>query len=167
MNFLYSSGGGGGAKEGGGDGEGDEPGKKKRRKGKPLCRPIICVCNDLYAQVMRPLRDVAAVFQFKQPLVRHPRPYPQMHTLAFHSLIFDAHLSKVPPLQKPATGRPLSPLCHSTDALHTLERWGLRELIECLHRGLALSDPLCWVLTVDGAPHQPDAPHLLEGEALR
>lgn len=50
--------------------EGDEPGKKKRRKGKPLCRPIICVCNDLYAQVMRPLRDVAAVFQFKQPLVR-------------------------------------------------------------------------------------------------
>ena len=35
-----------------------------------MCRPIICVCNDLFAQVMRPLRDVAAVFQFKQPSVR-------------------------------------------------------------------------------------------------
>lgn len=27
-----------------------------------LCRPLICICNDLYAPVLRPLRDVAHVF---------------------------------------------------------------------------------------------------------
>lgn len=44
----------------------------KRREGKkhvekPLTRPIICICNDLYAPVLRPLRDVAKVFVVRPP----------------------------------------------------------------------------------------------------
>lgn len=42
---------------------------KKKRKQRQLARPVICVCNDLYAPVMRPLRARAAIFQFKQPSV--------------------------------------------------------------------------------------------------
>lgn len=34
---------------------------------KPLTRPVICICNDLYAPVLRPLRDVAKVFVVKPP----------------------------------------------------------------------------------------------------
>lgn len=44
-------------------------GGKKRRRPRQLARPVICICNDLYAPVMRPLRARAAVFQFKQPSV--------------------------------------------------------------------------------------------------
>ena len=43
---------------------------RNAKKVQALRRPVICVCNDLYAQVIRPLRDVAATFQFKQPRVR-------------------------------------------------------------------------------------------------
>ena len=38
---------------------------KKRLK--PLMRPIICICNDLYAPALRPLREVAKVFHFRRP----------------------------------------------------------------------------------------------------
>ena len=77
MDVPAGSGGGSGGKATGGDEEEADAeagaGKKRRKKGgQPLCRPIICVCNDLYAPVMRPLRDVAAVHQFKQPLVCRP-----------------------------------------------------------------------------------------------
>ena len=34
----------------------------------PLMRPVICICNDLYATALRPLRDVAKIFRMKQPL---------------------------------------------------------------------------------------------------
>ena len=53
-------------------GEDDSTAGQQRRakKAQALCRPVICVCNDLYAQVIRPLREVAATFQFKQPMVR-------------------------------------------------------------------------------------------------
>ncbi len=51
---------GAGAKRRGGSG-------KKGSQQRPLCRPIICICNDLYAPALRPLRDVARVFQFSPP----------------------------------------------------------------------------------------------------
>ena len=44
-------------------------GKKPRgRKGPgPLMRPIICICNDLYAPALRPLREVAKIFRMVAP----------------------------------------------------------------------------------------------------
>ncbi|GMH45142.1 hypothetical protein BSKO_13099 [Bryopsis sp. KO-2023] len=39
--------------------------KRKRKKSKPMSRPLICICNDLYAPVMKSLRAGATVFQFK------------------------------------------------------------------------------------------------------
>ncbi|GMH31224.1 hypothetical protein Nepgr_033067 [Nepenthes gracilis] len=42
---------------------------KKRRKVASLSRPVICICNDLYAPVLRPLRQVAKVHIFAQPAV--------------------------------------------------------------------------------------------------
>jgi chromosome transmission fidelity protein 18 len=46
--------------------------KRKRKKGKVqiVTRPIICICNDLYANTLRPLRDVARIFHFKKPDAR-------------------------------------------------------------------------------------------------
>lgn len=43
---------------------------KRGRKNKSLMRPVICICNDLYAPVIRPLRAVALSFTFKAPTVR-------------------------------------------------------------------------------------------------
>ncbi|KAI8878823.1 P-loop containing nucleoside triphosphate hydrolase protein [Backusella circina FSU 941] len=40
--------------------------KKGKSKRKPLLRPIICICNDLYTPVLRPLRQVAKSVQFKK-----------------------------------------------------------------------------------------------------
>ncbi|KAK4510055.1 uncharacterized protein ATC70_006224 [Mucor velutinosus] len=41
--------------------------KKGKHKGpKPLLRPIICICNDAYAPVLRPLRMVAQQVQFRK-----------------------------------------------------------------------------------------------------
>ncbi|KAI8113754.1 hypothetical protein M9435_003746 [Picochlorum sp. BPE23] len=45
---------------------GGKPSRKKK-KDKPLTRPVICICNDLYAPVLRPLRDVARVFHVRPP----------------------------------------------------------------------------------------------------
>ncbi|XP_024983880.1 chromosome transmission fidelity protein 18 homolog [Cynara cardunculus var. scolymus] len=42
---------------------------KKKRKDTPLLRPVICICNDLYAPALRPLRQVAKVHVFVQPTV--------------------------------------------------------------------------------------------------
>ncbi|GAA5879108.1 hypothetical protein JCM3774_005574 [Rhodotorula dairenensis] len=46
--------------------------KKPSRKGRgkqarPLLRPIICICNDLYAPVLRPLRSLAKIVRFTPP----------------------------------------------------------------------------------------------------
>ncbi|XP_038981046.1 chromosome transmission fidelity protein 18 homolog [Phoenix dactylifera] len=49
-----------------------QPGKassKKGRKAVALSRPVICICNDLYAPALRPLRQVAKVHTFVQPTV--------------------------------------------------------------------------------------------------
>ncbi|KAI8365555.1 hypothetical protein BD560DRAFT_401862 [Blakeslea trispora] len=43
-----------------------EPKKGKKRQEKPLMRPIICICNDPYAPVLRPLRMIAHFIQFKK-----------------------------------------------------------------------------------------------------
>ncbi|CAG9466058.1 unnamed protein product [Pedinophyceae sp. YPF-701] len=62
--------GGGGKGEGGAEeAAGAEGGEGARRAGAGavLRRPIICVCNDLFAPVLRPLRDVARVFKFTPP----------------------------------------------------------------------------------------------------
>ena len=47
---------------------GADAGKKRKRKAQQgLNRPIICICNDLYAPALRPLRDVALVVHFRAP----------------------------------------------------------------------------------------------------
>ncbi|CAO3669965.1 unnamed protein product [Rhizopus microsporus] len=43
-----------------------EEDKKKRTKSKPLLRPIICICNDAYTPVLRPLRAIAHTIQFRK-----------------------------------------------------------------------------------------------------
>ncbi|KAK4051293.1 Chromosome transmission fidelity protein 18 [Microbotryomycetes sp. JL221] len=40
---------------------------KKGKKDRPLLRPIICICNDLYAPTLRPLRPLAKVVRFNAP----------------------------------------------------------------------------------------------------
>lgn len=64
-----SNGGGAGAGAGGltPSGKVVRGGRPARQKLRPLMRPIICICNDLYAPVLRPLRDVCKVFHFRQP----------------------------------------------------------------------------------------------------
>ncbi|XWS35110.1 hypothetical protein CRYUN_Cryun21dG0098100 [Craigia yunnanensis] len=42
---------------------------KKGPKTASLSRPVICICNDLYAPALRPLRQVAKVHTFVQPTV--------------------------------------------------------------------------------------------------
>ncbi|CAN6486250.1 unnamed protein product [Victoria cruziana] len=42
---------------------------KKESKPTRLLRPVICICNDLYAPALRPLRQVAKVHMFVQPTV--------------------------------------------------------------------------------------------------
>ncbi|KAF9409813.1 hypothetical protein BGZ94_001854 [Podila epigama] len=49
-------------------GAGGRRGKKFTKK--PLMRPIICICNDQYAPVLRPVRTIAQIYQFKKPSVR-------------------------------------------------------------------------------------------------
>ncbi|GAA5925020.1 Ctf18p [Sporobolomyces koalae] len=39
----------------------------KAKKDRPLLRPIICICNDLYAPVLRPLRPLAKIIRFQPP----------------------------------------------------------------------------------------------------
>lgn len=39
----------------------------RKQKTRPLMRPIICICNDVYAPALRPLRDVVRVFHFRRP----------------------------------------------------------------------------------------------------
>ncbi|KAK4688524.1 chromosome transmission fidelity protein 18, partial [Tremellales sp. Uapishka_1] len=46
----------------------DVPARKKNNvPAKPLRRPIICICNDLYAPSLRPLRPFARIIRFKKP----------------------------------------------------------------------------------------------------
>lgn len=48
--------------------EGAEPGTGKKANQQPrLRRPIICICNDLYAPALRPLRAAAKVLHFRAP----------------------------------------------------------------------------------------------------
>ncbi|PVU89298.1 hypothetical protein BB560_006306, partial [Smittium megazygosporum] len=41
--------------------------KPKKKKRKVIRRPIICICNDLYAKVLTPLRDASLVVQLGPP----------------------------------------------------------------------------------------------------
>jgi chromosome transmission fidelity protein 18 len=52
-----------------GGGSGGGGGRARQQQLRPLLRPIICICNDLYAPALRPLRDVARVFVFRKPQV--------------------------------------------------------------------------------------------------
>ncbi|CAO1625400.1 unnamed protein product [Sympodiomycopsis kandeliae] len=46
--------------------------RKKKKKGhKPLLRPIICICNDLYAPALRPLRAYCRMVRFQRPTSNH------------------------------------------------------------------------------------------------
>ncbi|KAK7290458.1 hypothetical protein RIF29_04899 [Crotalaria pallida] len=50
----------------------EQLGRKSSQKGRKtasLSRPVICICNDLYAPALRPLRQVAKVHIFVQPTV--------------------------------------------------------------------------------------------------
>ncbi|KAG5531224.1 hypothetical protein RHGRI_025995 [Rhododendron griersonianum] len=42
---------------------------RKKHRSASLSRPVICICNDLYAPALRPLRQVAKVHIFVQPSV--------------------------------------------------------------------------------------------------
>lgn len=44
------------------------PTKKKERR--MLCRPIICICNDLYVPALRQLRQLALVLHMPEPDVQ-------------------------------------------------------------------------------------------------
>lgn len=44
----------------------DKRARRQDRVGK-LQRPVICICNDLYAPALRPLREIAAIVRFKKP----------------------------------------------------------------------------------------------------
>ncbi|GMF25444.1 unnamed protein product [Phytophthora lilii] len=44
--------------------------KTAAKKRHPLTRPLICICNDLYASVLRPLRQIATIFTLDAP---HPQ----------------------------------------------------------------------------------------------
>ncbi|KAL1368046.1 hypothetical protein HN51_022146 [Arachis hypogaea] len=49
-----------------------DAGRKSSKKGwkrATLSRPVICICNDLYAPALRPLRQIAKVHMFVQPTV--------------------------------------------------------------------------------------------------
>eukprot|EP00803_Ostreobium_quekettii_P008594 evm.model.scf_1894.1 EVM.evm.TU.scf_1894.1 scf_1894:2228-7027(+) len=63
---LQPDGGRNGEKE-----DGIEGVKKRKKKAKPLSRPLICICNDLYTPELRPLRDpaIAKVVKFEEPRV--------------------------------------------------------------------------------------------------
>ncbi|KAK7393195.1 hypothetical protein VNO78_21713 [Psophocarpus tetragonolobus] len=52
-----------------GKGQTERKSTKKRSKTASLSRPVICICNDLYAPALRPLRQVAKVHIFVQPTV--------------------------------------------------------------------------------------------------
>ncbi|OQR98148.1 chromosome transmission fidelity protein [Achlya hypogyna] len=41
--------------------------KSKKKQAHPLIRPIICICNDQYAPVLRPLRKLAKIFVLSTP----------------------------------------------------------------------------------------------------
>ncbi|KAI9602961.1 hypothetical protein H4Q26_002269 [Puccinia striiformis f. sp. tritici PST-130] len=41
--------------------------KGKNLDQRPLLRPIICICNDLYAPVLRPLRPISKIIRFNNP----------------------------------------------------------------------------------------------------
>ncbi|GAA6038469.1 hypothetical protein JCM8097_004581 [Rhodosporidiobolus ruineniae] len=41
--------------------------KSKGKQPRPLLRPIICICNDLYAPTLRPLRPLAKIIRFTPP----------------------------------------------------------------------------------------------------
>ncbi len=43
--------------------------KKKGKAAQPLNRPLIAICNDLYAPALRPLRNIARLITFKQTQV--------------------------------------------------------------------------------------------------
>ncbi|KAJ2721427.1 Guanosine-diphosphatase [Coemansia sp. Benny D115] len=44
-----------------------DPKKKKRSGQRPLLRPIICICNNVYAPVLRPLRQMAQCYHVHPP----------------------------------------------------------------------------------------------------
>ncbi|KAK7279105.1 hypothetical protein RJT34_24149 [Clitoria ternatea] len=56
-------------KQSSGKGQPEKKSSKKGRKTASLSRPVICICNDLYAPALRPLRQVAKVHIFVQPTV--------------------------------------------------------------------------------------------------
>jgi hypothetical protein len=70
-----------------GRGGASQAGGGRRRGGpRPLCRPVIAICNDLYAPVLRPLRNVAHVVPFKTPSVRWPWTYWGFRSASIHYL---------------------------------------------------------------------------------
>ncbi|CAK0735135.1 hypothetical protein CVIRNUC_000533 [Coccomyxa viridis] len=76
LKLISSGSKGGGASKDGTENEdpggtaGESAGSTKA-KGfcKPLMRPLIAICNDLYAPVLRPLRAIAKIVHFKKPSV--------------------------------------------------------------------------------------------------
>lgn len=45
----------------------DAPGVRRKKGAPPVLRPIVCVCNDLYAPALRPLRPWSKILRFHRP----------------------------------------------------------------------------------------------------
>lgn len=45
----------------------DAPGVRRKKGPPPVLRPIVCVCNDLYAPALRPLRPWSKILRFHRP----------------------------------------------------------------------------------------------------
>jgi len=45
--------------------------KDKKDTRRPLLRPIICICNDLYASSLAKLRPIARIVRFQKPAAVH------------------------------------------------------------------------------------------------
>lgn len=53
------------------DGRGSSTRKKRKKGSKPVLRPIICICNDLYGPALRPLRQHCRLVRFQRPTSTH------------------------------------------------------------------------------------------------
>ncbi|KAJ3415604.1 Chromosome transmission fidelity protein 18 [Chytridiales sp. JEL 0842] len=72
MKLLVDLAQGDAKEESGNNGEAGSAQRSRKKNGakRQLLRPIICICNDLYAPVLRPLRAVAQVYVFRTPPLR-------------------------------------------------------------------------------------------------
>ncbi|KDR07844.1 Chromosome transmission fidelity protein 18-like protein [Zootermopsis nevadensis] len=62
-------------------------GKKKRRGGGVLKRPVVCICNDVYVPALRSLRQIALIVQFPPTASSRSKAHPKYHPLSVIALV--------------------------------------------------------------------------------